>query len=85
MIVYRCDLCGEIRDCGQRRIEDTEYDICAECWTGLISRLEGKARKTRVRETVFLPALPGPAEPSPEPEASFPFRQPPTPSRKLIE
>jgi hypothetical protein len=74
MIVYRCDNCSEIRDCDQRLIEDTEYDICVECWTALMSKLEGKGRKRKVRETVLLPVLPGPAEPSPE----LPFRQPPT-------
>jgi len=27
-----CDLCGKARDCLQKEIEGTEYDICSECW-----------------------------------------------------
>jgi hypothetical protein len=27
MIAYRCDLCGEVRECSQREIEQTEYVV----------------------------------------------------------
>ena len=74
MIVYRCDLCGETRDCRQREIENTEYDICEECWAGLMTRLQGKGRSRKTRETVTLPMVPEPPAPRTEP----PFRQPPT-------
>lgn len=63
MIVYRCDLCGEIRDCTQREIEQTEYDICSECWNSLICRLKGKGRSKQPRELVLLPTSPLPPQP----------------------
>ena len=75
MIVYRCDLCGEVRDCVQHQIDNTEYDMCAECWTSFMARLEGKGRARKTRETVTLPPLP--EAPSPAPETKPPFRQPP--------
>jgi hypothetical protein len=75
MIVYRCDLCGEVRDCSQREIESTEYDICAECWTGLTAKLQGKGRPLKPRQTIALPALP--QSPSPAPEIRPPFRERP--------
>jgi hypothetical protein len=57
MIVYKCDLCGEIRDCSQKEIEGTEYDICPECWEGLTAKLKGKGRAEGRRETALAPPL----------------------------
>lgn len=62
MIVYKCDLCGEIKECFQRDIEQKQYDICAECWEALEVKLRGKGRAKKVRETVLLP-LGGPQRP----------------------
>lgn len=55
MIVYRCDLCGELRDCSQRDIGAVEYDICAVCWDALMARLKEKGRPKAKRERVTLP------------------------------
>jgi len=49
-----CDLCGAVKDCLQKEIEDKEYEICSECWNPLAQKLRGKGR-VRNRETVFLP------------------------------
>ena len=54
MIVYKCDLCGEIRDCGQKEIDRTEYDICSDCWDALMAKLKGKGRPKARRETTFV-------------------------------
>jgi ribosome-binding protein aMBF1 (putative translation factor) len=62
-----CDLCGQVKESKQREIEGKEYDICAECWNPLAEKLKGKGRKTKERETVFLPSLP--KEPQ-QPEAN---------------
>jgi hypothetical protein len=64
MIVYRCDLCGEIRDCNQREIDRLEYDICSECWSALMAKLKDKGRRKSKDERgfkfpeVLLPELP---------------------------
>ena len=73
MLVYRCDLCNEIRDCAQRVIEDKEYDICSDCWNSLIQKLTGqkltgKGRTKRPHDIVTAPppCLPdSPKEPKP--------------------
>jgi|SRR5580698_5675347 hypothetical protein len=70
MIVYKCDLCGEVRDCTQREIEHIEYDICAECWDAMVSKLKGKGRPRRHTEIV---AHPAPAIPAPTREPKQPF------------
>jgi len=49
-----CDLCGEARDCLQKKIEGKEYDICSECWNPLAQKLRGKGRAIN-REIVLLP------------------------------
>jgi len=66
-----CDLCGEAKDCLQKEIEGTEYDICTECWKPFEQKLRGKGRMKK--EMVFLPPptekeredeeKPGPGEP----------------------
>jgi len=48
-----CCLCGEARDCLQKEIEGTEYDICFKCWNPLAEKLRGKGRA--IREIVLLP------------------------------
>jgi hypothetical protein len=40
MIIYKCDLCGELRNCVPRQIEQTEYDICSDCWNELTGKLK---------------------------------------------
>jgi len=55
MIVYRCDLCGETKDCFQKEIDGKEYDLCSECWSRLAEKLSGKGRVKKRRETVLLP------------------------------
>jgi len=55
MIVYKCDLCGELRDCSQKEIVRIEYDICSECWDGLTAKLKGKGRVRARRETLIVP------------------------------
>jgi ribosome-binding protein aMBF1 (putative translation factor) len=65
-----CDLCGQARECVQKEIEGREYDICAECWKRLAEKLKGKGRRTKERESVFLPPLtkePERQEPKPAP------------------
>jgi len=74
MIVYRCDFCGETRDCGQHEIENREYDVCAECWTALMAKLHGKGRPRKGREMVMLPLPPQPPAPAPETKPHFPER-----------
>jgi len=66
MLVYRCDLCNEIRDCAQRLIEDKEYDICSECWNVLTQKLTGKGRAKQAPEIVTVP-LPPPSPDQPKP------------------
>jgi ribosome-binding protein aMBF1 (putative translation factor) len=74
MIVYRCDLCGEIRDCTAREIEHSEYDICTECWDALMAKLKSKGRQSH-RETVTLPAPPT-AAPAEQPKQPYPGAPP---------
>lgn len=56
MVVYRCDLCNEIRNCTQRMIEGVEYDVCSECWNSLVEKLKGKGRSAKPREMISLSA-----------------------------
>lgn len=70
MIVYQCDLCGEVKACRQRRIEDREYDICEACWMPIAARLPGKGRK--VKEAVYLPAVETGTRRAGEPRSLFP-------------
>lgn len=58
MVIYKCDLCGEIRDCMPRQIEHTEYDICAVCWEALMSKLEGKGRRKPGSPSAEPPSVP---------------------------
>ena len=75
MIVYRCDLCNEIRECSPREIEHVEYDICSECWNALESKLKGKGRPKQEVKAVGQPT-PLPPEPTREPEHPFPGAPP---------
>ena len=76
MILYRCDLCNQIRDCAQREIDHTEYDICSECWDDLASKLKGKGRSKRHHEIVALPTPPVPDSSHETKEAPFPGSPP---------
>ena len=76
MIIYQCDLCGELRDCVPRQIEGTEYDICSNCWNELTAKLKDKGRPKSARHTVQnLPSVVLP-EPSPETRKPFPGQPP---------
>ncbi len=61
----RCALCRKRRRCGPREIERQEYDICAQCWKALESKLRGKGRARRSREVVLLPPVQAPKEAEP--------------------
>ena len=56
MVVYQCDLCGRIRDCVHKIIEQKEYDLCFRCWTSLLKKLAGKGRALGNVELTLLPA-----------------------------
>ena len=75
MIVYKCDICDKVRECSQREIEQTEYDICAECWDAMVEKLKGKGRPKRHTEVVAQPT-PGIPEPAREPKQPFPGAPP---------
>jgi ribosome-binding protein aMBF1 (putative translation factor) len=75
MILYRCDLCGDIRECAQKEIEQTEYDVCADCWSALQMKLNGKGRHKKHREAVTLP-LPMMPEPQREKRQTLPGQPP---------
>lgn len=66
MVVYKCDLCGQVRDCLQKEIDHKEYDICRECWSELQAKLKGKGRAKESREIVSLPPPREPDEPEDE-------------------
>jgi hypothetical protein len=63
--VVVCDLCGQGTECFRREIEGKRYDICAECWSPLAKKLEGKGKQTEspkkslVQEVEESPILPG--------------------------
>jgi len=68
MLVYKCDLCGEVKECLQKEIDAKEYDICEECWSELQSKLQGKGKPKETREIILLP----PAEEPEKPEQDRP-------------
>ena len=70
-----CDLCSKANDCTPRQIEGKEYDICSDCWTPIATRLKGKGRVKKERETVFLPPIAPETEPR---KAEPPPGTPPT-------
>jgi hypothetical protein len=70
MIVYRCDFCGEVTDCAQKRIDGREYDFCPRCWSELETKLKGKGRAVAGREMVLLP--PGAPRTEEKPEKPAP-------------
>jgi hypothetical protein len=46
MIIYKCDLCDQTRECVQKKIDGKYYDVCLECWQPLEAKLKGKGRTT---------------------------------------
>lgn len=66
MIIYRCDLCGEVAECVQKKIDDREYDFCSRCWAELESKLKGKGRAMARSEMVLLPPRVHEKEEAPE-------------------
>jgi hypothetical protein len=42
MVIYKCDLCEQIKECSPKKIDGKYYDICQECWTPLEEKLKGK-------------------------------------------
>jgi Zinc finger, ZZ type len=76
VVVYKCDFCGEIRDCVVHRIETKDYDVCSTCWQELMSKLKGKGR-TAEKQVQPHPLLPfvGPEAPE-EPTGPFPGQPP---------
>ena len=76
MLVYKCDLCGEIRDCNQKEIDGVEFDICSECWKAFMAKLKGKGRSKARREPVIVPRPETIAEPAREAQPPFPGKPP---------
>jgi hypothetical protein len=77
MIVYKCDLCSEVRECSQREIEQTEYDICADCWNALADKLKDKGRPKRSEKlSVSHSPVVVPQQPVQEPRRPFPGQPP---------
>jgi ribosome-binding protein aMBF1 (putative translation factor) len=73
MIVVKCDLCDQVRDCRTIEIGGKEYDVCSDCWNPIEQKLAGKGRKAKEEEVVLLP----PARvASPHPEPRVPGRPP---------
>jgi len=72
MVVYKCDLCGQVKECLQKEIDHKEYDICRECWSDLQAKLQGKGRAKERREIVLLPPPREPDEPEEKPEPGEP-------------
>lgn len=66
MVIYKCDLCGEKKECFQKEIDHREYDVCRECWSELQAKLQGKGRATQ-REIILLPPPKDPDEPEEKP------------------
>jgi hypothetical protein len=47
MVIYKCDLCGEIKECSPKKIDGRYYDICHTCWAPLEEKLKGKQASAR--------------------------------------
>jgi hypothetical protein len=72
MVVYKCDLCGQVKECLQKEIDHKEYDICRECWNELQAKLQGKGRAKERREIILLPTPTEPAKPDEKPTPGEP-------------
>jgi hypothetical protein len=42
MVIYKCDLCGEVKECSPKKIDGKYYDICQTCFGPLEEKLKGK-------------------------------------------
>ena len=67
MIVYKCDLCSQVKECLHKEIDHKEYDICGECWSEVQTKLQGKGRARESREIILLPPPKEPDEPEEKP------------------
>jgi hypothetical protein len=68
MAAYKCDLCGQVKECLQKEIDNKEYDICRECWSELQAKLEGNGTAMERRKFVLLPPPREREEPEEKPE-----------------
>jgi hypothetical protein len=75
MIVYKCDLCSQVKECLQKEIDNKEYDICRECWSELQTKLQGKGRAKESREIILPlpPKEPDKREENPAPASHLSF------------
>ena len=67
MVVYKCDLCGQVKECLQKEIDHKKYEICRGCWSELEAKLQGKGRAKENRKIILLPPPEGPEEPEEKP------------------
>lgn len=72
MVIYKCDLCGQIKECLQKEIDHKEYDICRECWNAFAAKLQGKGRAKETEEIILLPPPKEPDEPEEKPTPGDP-------------
>ena len=72
MIVHKCDLCDQVKECLQKVIDHKEYDICQQCWNKLQAKLQGKGRAKESREIVLLPTSKEPDEAEEKPTPGEP-------------
>jgi hypothetical protein len=72
MVVYKCDLCSQLKECLQKEIDHKEYDICQQCRSELQAKLQGKGRAKESREIVLLPPPDEPDEPEEKPTPGEP-------------
>jgi hypothetical protein len=67
---------SSLRPFTQRLIEDKEYDVCSDCWTSLVQRLQGKGRPKRDNEIITLPQPRVPDSPDEPKPSRFPGAPP---------
>jgi hypothetical protein len=47
MLVRKCDLCDQVKDCLTKEIDGGEYDVCPDCWEALAAKRKGEGRSGR--------------------------------------
>ena len=75
MMVYKCDLCDQIKKCGEKEIEGKFYNICLECWRPLEAKLKGKGR-VRDKGRIEIPSAPVQTDDGEGKETPFPGQPP---------